>query len=83
MSEQDRPGTTAQCTGSVIGLGNMGSALARAFLANRHSVTVWNRSVDKAALLAKQVPEPPALVAQTVAASDVVYGPQEELSLCP
>jgi 3-hydroxyisobutyrate dehydrogenase-like beta-hydroxyacid dehydrogenase len=52
MSEQE--GTTAQCTVSVIGLGNMGSALARRFVANHHSVTVWNRSADKGAPLTKR-----------------------------
>jgi 3-hydroxyisobutyrate dehydrogenase-like beta-hydroxyacid dehydrogenase len=38
-------------TVSVIGLGDMGSALARAFLAKGHSVTVWNRTAEKAAPL--------------------------------
>lgn len=33
---------------TVIGLGNMGSALASALLQHGHSVTVWNRSADKA-----------------------------------
>jgi len=32
---------------SVIGTGQMGSALARSFLATGHSVTVWNRSLSK------------------------------------
>lgn len=36
---------------TVIGLGNMGSALARALLENRSVVTVWNRNPDKAAPL--------------------------------
>lgn len=36
---------------TVIGLGNMGSALARAFLENGCAVTVWNRSLKKAAPL--------------------------------
>ena len=31
----------------VIGLGNMGSALAEALLAKDHSVTVWNRTASK------------------------------------
>jgi 3-hydroxyisobutyrate dehydrogenase-like beta-hydroxyacid dehydrogenase len=35
----------------VIGLGNMGSALARALLENGRAVTVWNRSSEKAAPL--------------------------------
>lgn len=34
---------------TVIGLGNMGSALARALLENGCVVTVWNRSPEKAA----------------------------------
>jgi 3-hydroxyisobutyrate dehydrogenase-like beta-hydroxyacid dehydrogenase len=33
---------------SVIGLGDMGGALAHTLLKNGYSVTVWNRSVDKA-----------------------------------
>ena len=33
---------------SVIGLGDMGSALAQTLLKNGYSVTVWNRSADKA-----------------------------------
>ena len=36
---------------SVIGLGDMGSALAGTLLANDYSVTVWNRSPEKAAPL--------------------------------
>jgi len=32
---------------SVIGLGAMGSAIAKAFIASGHDVTVWNRSPDK------------------------------------
>ena len=36
---------------TVIGLGAMGSALARAELKAGHSVTVWNRSPDKITLL--------------------------------
>src|SRR5215218_6123147 len=36
---------------TVIGLGNMGSALARALLENGRAATVWNRSPDKAAPL--------------------------------
>ena len=36
---------------SVIGLGNMGSALARALQESEHTITVWNRSPKKAAPL--------------------------------
>ena len=34
---------------SVVGLGDMGSAPAYTLLDNYYSVTVWNRTVDKAA----------------------------------
>lgn len=37
---------------TVIGLGNMGSALARSLLEKGHAVTVWNRSPQKAVSLA-------------------------------
>src|SRR5215208_5079476 len=39
---------------TVIGLGNMGSALARALLENGRAVTVWNRSAKKAAPLVEK-----------------------------
>jgi len=39
---------------TVIGLGNMGSALARALLKNKCAVTVWNRSPEKAEPLVDQ-----------------------------
>lgn len=38
---------------SVIGLGNMGSALAKAFIMPESQVTVWNRTASKAQPLAK------------------------------
>src|ERR1700754_1265589 len=36
---------------TVLGLGAMGSALARAFIAAGHPTTVWNRAPEKAAAL--------------------------------
>jgi 3-hydroxyisobutyrate dehydrogenase-like beta-hydroxyacid dehydrogenase len=36
---------------TVIGLGAMGTALAKAFLANNHQVTISNRSAHKSAPL--------------------------------
>jgi 3-hydroxyisobutyrate dehydrogenase-like beta-hydroxyacid dehydrogenase len=39
---------------TVIGLGNMGSALARALLANGCAVSVWNRSPEKAISLVEK-----------------------------
>lgn len=45
MTEQHRTPVT------VVGLGSMGSALAEAFIAAGHPVTVWNRTPSKAAPL--------------------------------
>jgi 3-hydroxyisobutyrate dehydrogenase-like beta-hydroxyacid dehydrogenase len=39
---------------TVIGLGNMGSALARALLEKGRTVTVWNRSLEKAVSLVEK-----------------------------
>ena len=36
---------------TIIGLGDMGSALAEALLKNDYQITVWNRSIDKASRL--------------------------------
>ncbi|WP_207008853.1 NAD(P)-dependent oxidoreductase [Nocardioides aromaticivorans] len=38
---------------AVLGLGNMGAALARAFLAKGHATAVWNRTPAKAQALAE------------------------------
>lgn len=51
---------------TVIGLGNMGSALARALLENGRAVTVWNRSSEKATPLVEKgavlAPSPSAAI---------------------
>lgn len=39
---------------SVIGLGEMGSAIARTLLENDYKVTVWNRTAEKAEKLAEE-----------------------------
>ena len=57
---------------SVIGLGNMGSALARAFQAPENQVTVWNRSVSKAQPLAKLGAHVADSLSDAVIASDVI-----------
>lgn len=57
---------------TVIGLGEMGSALARAFLAGGKSVTVWNRTPAKAAALEQLGAIPASTVADAVSASPVV-----------
>jgi 3-hydroxyisobutyrate dehydrogenase-like beta-hydroxyacid dehydrogenase len=50
---------------SVIGLGVMGSTLARVLIQNGHGVTVWNRTKAKAELLVKNG----AILAHSVAAA--------------
>ena len=57
---------------TVIGLGEMGSALARAFLAGGKSVTVWNRTPAKAAALERLGALAASAVADAVSASPVV-----------
>lgn len=39
---------------SILGLGAMGSALARALLRDGHRVTVWNRTTSKAEPLVRE-----------------------------
>lgn len=57
---------------SVIGLGLMGSALAKAFLANHHQVTVWNRTSSKCEPLAQAGAQVAQSVPSAVDASEVV-----------
>jgi 3-hydroxyisobutyrate dehydrogenase-like beta-hydroxyacid dehydrogenase len=54
---------------SVIGLGAMGSALARTLLENGYAVTVWNRSLEKAAPLVSAGATAAETAAEAVAAS--------------
>jgi len=56
---------------SVIGLGAMGSALARAQLNAGRSVTVWNRSQDKMAPLVEDGAIAAATASEAIAASPV------------
>lgn len=63
--------TTAQAV-SVIGLGAMGAALARALLAAHHLVTVWNRTASKCAALGEAGARVANSVAEAVDASHVV-----------
>ncbi|KAK2804708.1 hypothetical protein FQN49_008847, partial [Arthroderma sp. PD_2] len=44
----------ASKTVSVLGLGEMGAALASAFISNSHPTTVWNRTASKAADLVQR-----------------------------
>ncbi|PWK90094.1 3-hydroxyisobutyrate dehydrogenase-like beta-hydroxyacid dehydrogenase [Lentzea atacamensis] len=54
---------------TVLGLGNLGRALAETFLRHGHSTTVWNRSAAKASGLAATVAATPA---EAVADGDLV-----------
>jgi 3-hydroxyisobutyrate dehydrogenase-like beta-hydroxyacid dehydrogenase len=64
--------TATEQTVSVIGLGLMGSALARAFLNNHHQVTVWNRTASKCGPLAQAGARVAESVAAAVEASAVI-----------
>ncbi|MGY0390450.1 NAD(P)-dependent oxidoreductase [Nocardioides sp. WG-D5] len=61
----DRPAVT------VIGIGNMGSAVARAYLERGYRTTVWNRTADKAEALADAGAAVASTAAKAVAASPV------------
>jgi len=54
---------------SVVGLGAMGSALAQTLLQNGYSVTVWNRTAEKAEPLGSAGATVAASAAEAVAAS--------------
>jgi 3-hydroxyisobutyrate dehydrogenase-like beta-hydroxyacid dehydrogenase len=57
---------------TVLGLGSMGFAQARALLRRGHTVTVWNRTADKAAPLAAEGARLAPSPAEAVAASPLV-----------
>jgi len=57
---------------TVIGLGAMGSALARAFLQDGHRVTVWNRTTTKAEPLVRDGAVLAPSAASAVGASPIV-----------
>lgn len=57
---------------TVLGLGAMGSAIARTFLDRGHPVTVWNRTAAKAAPLAEAGAATAATADEAVAASPLV-----------
>jgi 3-hydroxyisobutyrate dehydrogenase-like beta-hydroxyacid dehydrogenase len=62
-----RPGTKAPVT--VLGLGPMGQALARSFLAAGHPTTVWNRTASRADSLVAEGAVRAGTPAEAVAAS--------------
>ncbi|MGQ0842250.1 NAD(P)-dependent oxidoreductase [Actinokineospora sp.] len=57
---------------TVIGLGPMGKAMVRAFLANGHPTTVWNRTAGKADDLVADGAVRAATAAEAVAANELV-----------
>lgn len=57
---------------SMVGLGQMGAALARAQLAAGGRVTVWNRSISRSESLAAEGATVAPSLAEAVSASDVV-----------
>ncbi|WP_371782773.1 NAD(P)-dependent oxidoreductase [Streptosporangium subroseum] len=57
---------------TLLGLGAMGTALARAWLAAEHPLTVWNRTSGRAEPLAAEGATVAETAAEAVAASDLV-----------
>ncbi|MEV5750660.1 NAD(P)-binding domain-containing protein [Actinoallomurus sp. NPDC052308] len=57
---------------TILGLGTMGTALARAWLAAGHPLTVWNRTAARAEPLAAAGATVAATAAEAVAANDLV-----------
>lgn len=57
---------------TVIGLGNLGRALAETFLSNGHPTTVWNRSAAKTETLVAGGAKAAATAADAIAASELV-----------
>ncbi|WP_282792598.1 NAD(P)-binding domain-containing protein [Streptomyces sp. CC224B] len=57
---------------TVLGLGNMGAALAAAFLERGHATTVWNRTAHKAEASAARGARVAATPEEAVAAADLV-----------
>jgi 3-hydroxyisobutyrate dehydrogenase-like beta-hydroxyacid dehydrogenase len=59
-------------TATIIGLGSMGSTLARLLLQNGYHVTVWNRTTAKAAQLVAQGAVLAPSIAAAIAASPII-----------
>ena len=57
---------------TVLGLGTMGSALARALVAARHQTTVWNRNPAKVTPLVHQGALPAETVRQAISGSPLI-----------
>ena len=66
------PHTVDKTSVTLLGLGAMGTALARAWLAAGHPLTVWNRTPARAAALAAEGARVADSAATAVAANDLV-----------
>ena len=64
--------TTTQHTVSFLGVGEMGSALARAGLSAGYPTSIWNRSADKASALVDAGGRAVGTAAEAVDASDLI-----------
>ncbi len=64
--------TTTLQTVSFLGLGEMGSALARAVIRAGHPTTVWNRSSDKAMALIDDGARAATTAAESIDAADLI-----------
>jgi 3-hydroxyisobutyrate dehydrogenase-like beta-hydroxyacid dehydrogenase len=69
MTAEARTGKNQAVPVTVLGLGAMGSAIARVFVANGHAVTVWNRTESKTKPLADLGASVAESAAEAVAAS--------------
>jgi 3-hydroxyisobutyrate dehydrogenase-like beta-hydroxyacid dehydrogenase len=67
---------------AVLGTGRMGSALASAFLAQGHPVTVWNRTAARAQPLEAKGARVAASVEEAVAAAELVIGNVNDYATC-
>ncbi|MFH8989860.1 NAD(P)-dependent oxidoreductase [Streptomyces sp. NPDC017940] len=71
-NDTDAVNTGRRVPVTVIGLGNMGTALAAAFLDRGHPTTVWNRSPEKAKALAERGARVAETPTEAVTASELV-----------
>jgi 3-hydroxyisobutyrate dehydrogenase-like beta-hydroxyacid dehydrogenase len=59
---------------AIVGTGRMGSALAQAFVASKHEVSVWNRTPSRARALVEQGAELAGSVREAASTADFVIG---------
>ncbi|MFD8973175.1 MULTISPECIES: NAD(P)-dependent oxidoreductase [unclassified Streptomyces] len=69
---REKTSTSGKTPVTLLGLGAMGTALARTWLAADHPLTVWNRTPSRAAGLVGEGAKPAGSAAEAVAASTLV-----------